>query len=644
MSPSVTAIQKLKEPIRERATEVRLPVRSDVDVAELLLNSAAIKADIGDSVIDGSIERTIEGPSTISLTLSDPDRNLLRSGLFGGEGGVLPWSVLKLDSLGFALAQVDKQGDAVALAFEDREVAWLRRYDDPLRADRSKVTRAEFVAQMVREVREGRIRLYCPELHKRQPQSETDLDEPRVTRSRPTEIRRGSGFGPGVRLNGKQGPLSPSALKNAATVLSVADALDAPRNAKLALLEACMIEAPDFYNNPGGDRTSRGILQLLSSTAAGLGVNPLDVAAVARLFLTRGFYSNGGAISQARNDPNKKPGDIAQDTQGSAVPDAYATVGPQALAILSAWGGGDVETSGGRTTIESTVIRPYRFTRGMAGKPENSWQAIQRLAGEVQWRAFMNEGTLYFLSEDDLFRSRPRMVLREGEGGVDTIDFDIDVGKKASTATVQCRADRWQADPGTVVLVEDLGPADGRWLVASVRRGVYDAACEIELKKPMAPKPEPANETATRSRSFVTQPAGGGLRRSGGEIRPGLGAKQIVEDAFRLAAKFDENIFVVSAYRPGDPLDHGSNDADKAARDIAYRGIDALVGPPHPSLNRACVALGEAFGRSGYGNGTSGPFQNADTFSWHGFRVQIIWQTTQWGGHLGHIHIGARKE
>jgi hypothetical protein len=104
-----------------------------------------------------------------------------------------------------------------------------------------------------------------------------------------------------------------------------------------------------------------------------------------------------------------------------------------------------------------------------------------------------------------------------------------------------------------------------------------------------------------------------------------------------------EGVYVVSAYRPGDPLDHGGNNATMAARDIAVQGIDALVGPPSPKLDKAVIAVGEAVGRS-YSHGTSGPFQNADNVSYKGFRVQIIWRTPKWGGHMGHIHVGIRKE
>ncbi len=72
------------------------------------------------------------------------------------------------------------------------------------------------------------------------------------------------------------------------------------------------------------------------------------------------------------------------------------------------------------------------------------------------------------------------------------------------------------------------------------------------------------------------------------------------------------------------------------------KGIDCLTGPPSPKLDKAIVDIGKALGRD-YGSGTSGPFQSADNIQFKGYRVQVIWRTTKWGGHMGHIHIGAKK-
>lgn len=124
------------------------------------------------------------------------------------------------------------------------------------------------------------------------------------------------------------------------------------------------------------------------------------------------------------------------------------------------------------------------------------------------------------------------------------------------------------------------------------------------------------------------------------------GARGIVEDAVRVAqCAGGANVYVGSDYRPGDTVgsgglsDHAGNNSIRAARDIGVRGIDLLKGPPSPQLDRGAAAIGKIFGRS-YGNGAR---LIIDSFQWKGYRIQIIWRTPKYGGHLGHIHIGALK-
>ena len=106
-----------------------------------------------------------------------------------------------------------------------------------------------------------------------------------------------------------------------------------------------------------------------------------------------------------------------------------------------------------------------------------------------------------------------------------------------------------------------------------------------------------------------------------------------------MAKSVHSELYVVSDYRPGDPMDHGSNDWDKAARDIAHPNFDALVGPPHPDLDDAAVVIGEVLDRN---------YRLGETIidTWHvdGWRLQVIWRTPKYGGHMGHIHCGCHKD
>lgn len=132
------------------------------------------------------------------------------------------------------------------------------------------------------------------------------------------------------------------------------------------------------------------------------------------------------------------------------------------------------------------------------------------------------------------------------------------------------------------------------------------------------------------------------LASYGGSASASGGARGIVSAAADVAHPY--GTYVVSDSRPGSTTssgnssDHSSNDANRAARDIAVQGIDAINGPPSPRLDQAVVAIGAMFGRK-YKPGVA----IVDTFNWQGFRIQIIWRTPAYGGHMGHIHVGARK-
>jgi hypothetical protein len=98
----------------------------------------------------------------------------------------------------------------------------------------------------------------------------------------------------------------------------VARQLSTSRVATLALGEAGFTES-GMRDLSYGDASSQGALQLLASTASGLGVSPHDEAAIASLFFTRGFYGKGGANALAAQGLPAHL--VAQGVQGSATSD-----------------------------------------------------------------------------------------------------------------------------------------------------------------------------------------------------------------------------------------------------------------------------------------------------------------------------------
>lgn len=108
-------------------------------------------------------EQTIEGASTVTVKISDPNRSVLRSSI------VKQRSTVSIDYVDYALVKVSRAGDDLTLTFEELAVNYLRRYDQPRKAARDTVTRAQFVKSLVDEVKQAHIPFRCPELNVRQP-------------------------------------------------------------------------------------------------------------------------------------------------------------------------------------------------------------------------------------------------------------------------------------------------------------------------------------------------------------------------------------------------------------------------------------------------------------------------------------------
>lgn len=625
---------------------------SQVDVSQLVIRHKRKKdpkLNIRESITDATVDRTIEGASTLTLVLSDPEWVLLDSGLFDvDQSGRVDHMDVKLDRHWYRLVKVSPSDDQLTLVLEDREVAMMRADTKKKRQRRTvKNTRAEFIHSMVKDAnkRGAGIDWWCPSEHERQRATIPRELRNRKQDDKPDKAQRGKGgIAKHAGLTVKGVDATPYQKHVAEIMLTVAQDLRAPRAARIALIVAAIVES--LLRNPtGGDDSSVGVLQLLSSHLGGSTSTDggrRDIALVSEIFLKKGFTGRGGAMALARD--GLSPAEIAQAVQGSAYPSAYAQWASEAAEWVDSFDGdaGSMFGDGGGTYYSE---KAYYFTRGEAGKKEDSWTAGQRLAGEVGWRLFMDRGTLVFMSEEELYGQKPAYLLDRSDEDVLTMSFDWDQGKKVNEMSVTLHADRWAYGPGVVVDVVGAGPGNGRWIVSNVSRSLFTPFATVTLKQPQKPKREPAPEVRQ-----VNVLEGGSvdldsLSFDGRHITIQGGARGIVDQAAAMAAQISNQNYVGSDYRPGstttsgNPSDHGSNDADQAARDIGHRGIDLLVGPPHRSLDLAVVAIGRAFGRN-YGDGRQSII---DTFNWRGFRIQIIWRTPAYGGHMGHIHIGARK-
>lgn len=479
-----------------RASREQQLLQQDTEVRKIILDAVAAGVEgvrIDSSIIDGNVLRTIEGASQVTITVHDQARSILKSGVLQDDDGDLRAIDILLDGLWFRLARADKEGNDLILTFEDRIVAYMRGKKGPRKANsRSKVTRAEYILQLIRSIKRERIPVRINELHKAQPIAKLTEQE-RTDRSKQSkQAARDQSRAAGFPGDGKAPGVNKRQAARIATCLQQAEKDNAGDRAVLAMLVAGFGES-DWGDNRG----SRG------TTFQTLTIPESKLALQAHHFLTGGnSFAAGGAIGAVRDHPDWTVGTVASHVEVSdAAGSHYDVYFSKARKILDAWGG-----FGAGGAVTTTYRKQFAFK---VEKKETYWDAIQRFAEEVHWRAFVTSGVFYYISEDDLFKSRARYILAESKDGVQEINFSHDYRKKVSKANATVRIDRWAVPPGICVLIEELGPANGKWLVESVTRSLFSSEAQLTLKKPMHEKKEPRTELKRHKASSSSDGPGG---------------------------------------------------------------------------------------------------------------------------------------
>src|SRR5215831_11992253 len=433
-----TAREKLSPSVL-RETQLEL-MGDDIDLTKLYLKltTNATGFNIVEATTDVQIHRTIDGASSITVIVEDRDNALLNSGRLSSRNDI------EIDGLFFRLASVSKSGQELTLTFEDREVALLRTYAKPIKqalaTSRAKVTRAEFVLRMIKEVKETNIRYVIPELHKQQPIDGAGKQPPTQFNSN----NKGFGIPKGSMVTVKGNSHMTETQRQIAN-----DILNAgiPHPRKLLVMAImCGIQESNLTNL---GQPSPGAYNFLSATDPNR--NPVGVFQQIKHWgwpATRdvttdahAFYDKLAGVVNAH--PNMDYGEAIDSVQGAGTPGAYSNWRTAAERIVTAWGlppNGDVAAANSQWSANATTT-DYEFYRGLpptsrlrkqkyGGKwgAENSWDCIRRLAQEVQWRAFMVSGVFYFIAEDDLFMSKPIALIDETSKGIDSIDGDYDEG------------------------------------------------------------------------------------------------------------------------------------------------------------------------------------------------------------------------
>ncbi len=500
-------------------------IENDLDVDGIKLVTRGRTFAFSESIVGGEINRTIEGASTVNLTVTDFHKKIRNSGMLGAEVDI------NVDGLWFRLVAVNKSGNELQLTFESREVAILRTYNNLRVTGWGKMSRTRFVQILMNESPQTRlIPFICPELIK--DKKIVSEDDRLINREYGFGARKAKGAA-SVRnadnsrkdaLPIKRTPATPEQQQNIQTVLDVGvNMIPVVNKHQRKILVASIMTIiqestcrnlprgrPGAYNYLSSLETDNpiGIFQQRETIGGERSSWPAtgDVALDAE-----GFFRV--AVQNDANNRNYTYENLAESVQRSGNANAYGQWRNEAERWVTAYGvaGGDatddaaVADTNLQYQVEPSAVE-FQFQRGRVetlegGRKhitkETTWDCMNRLAQEVNWRAFETSGAVYFISEPKLFKSAPRARISEASEGVDWIDFSYDVGKTNSTITITGRANRWAAPPGTCIEVFDNGPVNGRWLVTEIRRSIFSPDVTITCKKPRAKFPEPTQASDT---------------------------------------------------------------------------------------------------------------------------------------------------
>src|SRR5436190_8961520 len=391
-----TAVRKL-ELSRLKPEEIQQELMGDdLDLEKMVVYlKSKILFDTTDRIIDVQVERSIDAASTITVTLNDYDRTILRSGALNARLDV------KLDGMWFRLVKVSRSAgsDTLELQFEQREIAILRSYPkqgakhNGVRfVHRDKVTRAQFILSLIREVKELDIPVVMPHLRQAQvieKESDVGFDwgKPKVAAESAginTDHNTTVGAAEGGRVGMNKGVLTSKGVRmsreqinNANTIIATGLSLKARRKVLVCAVMTAMQES-NLINLPGGDGTSVGLFQQID-TGWGSYADRHNPATAAKSFFNR-------AIPHDKNYPGLSFNDLCQGIQGSGHPDLYGQWQPESQAIVTAYGvPPSTSTSGQDDTTEGSAASANNHSDISFGGTEDYvyYRGKQKESGKV---------------------------------------------------------------------------------------------------------------------------------------------------------------------------------------------------------------------------------------------------------------------
>lgn len=123
---------------------------------------------------------------------------------------------------------------------------------------------------------------------------------------------------------------------------------------------------------------------------------------------------------------------------------------------------------------------------------EDTWTAIKRWFGEINWNCYVDDGVLNIGPQSAYTAGDPAFRVTDGLPSLTSfVDFDWDIGKPLATADYKVCTDAFAAAPGTCIELYDLGPANGKWFISESSRDLFSVESEITVQVPEPVLPEP---------------------------------------------------------------------------------------------------------------------------------------------------------
>jgi hypothetical protein len=452
------------------------------------IEGGLVNVQFGQAIQTATETLSIDQAPTVTITLIDPDRTLVESGLWQQR------SRLVIKDRTYILVQIEKQGASrLQVTFEQWEVYKLRQAKKYRKAFRSRIDRVTFAQSLCRE---SGVKFHAPE---------AGPAAPTVTTVRGSGSGAAAGFAKGAKVTVKGSPATANQLLALSQALDEAIRLKVSTETLIGVVMAGTQESswnrwakndvghghfgifqqdPTIYSQSGHWDPAQDVHEFLVGPRTWDWKTGKPVTDVPKA----GSFM---ALMRGYTGANRTIGEVIEQTQrsGENPTTTYDKWRDEAEATVTAY------NSPGRTNTHTALLRndKMEFSRGQPGHPETSWDTLQGLATDIGFRCFMVGDTVWFVSDDWLFATPPIATLREGDGIANAITWTLDVGKSRDECDVDVN-DLWVYSPGVAVQVEGEGPAEGKWLLAEWTRNLLRPTATVRLVKPGATLPEPVGD------------------------------------------------------------------------------------------------------------------------------------------------------